>query len=65
MQRDLSTCIKARFNIFRNLNEKQMKKLFYPIDIVYKFILKITQTVDYYFPNSIRNAHRGTFRKKK
>ena len=35
-----------------------MKKLFYTIDIVYKPISKIAQTIDYYFSNSMRNAYR-------
>ena len=42
-----------------------MKKLFYTIDVVYKPISKITQTIDYYFSNSMRNAYRRNFSKGK
>ena len=68
MQRDLSACVKDWFNGFeiaKDLRKKEIRDLFYPIDIVYKPISNIKQTIDYYFSKFMRNAYQETFSKGK
>ena len=48
-QRDLSACVEERFNgsgIVRKLNKNERRRLFKPIDIVYRPASKINQTIN-------------------
>ena len=61
VKRDLSAFIEERFNgfeIVRKLTEDQRKENFQLIDIVYKPVSKISQTINCYFSKSKRNAYR-------
>ena len=67
-QRDLSTCVEEcfkGFDIVRKLTENEVKELFKPTDIVYRPVLKLNQTINCYFSESMRNAFQAVSDLKK
>lgn len=65
-KRDLLACVEEQFNSFetvRNQHEKYIKKLFHQLDVVYRPFSRITQTIDCYISNCIKNAFCRTFSK--
>ena len=61
IQKDLSACVEEHFNglqIVRRLTENERKQFFKPIDIVYRLVSKINQTINCDFLKSMRNTYR-------
>ena len=66
VQRDLSACVEERFNIFelaKILAENLTRQKYRFINIAYKPVSKINQTINCYFTTSMRNAYREVSRK--
>ena len=64
IKRKVSSCILEKFNGFdvvRIENERSTRKKFQPIDIIYKPVRKITQTIECFFSTQIYLAFRTTF----
>ena len=62
--RKVSSCIYEKFNGFdvaRIENERSTCKKFQPIDIIYKPVRQITQTIKCFFSTQIYLAYRKTF----
>ena len=63
--RKLSSCVVEKFNgftIVRVENDRSVRKIFYPIDIIYKPVMKWPEeTIQCYFSTKILLAYRGTF----
>ena len=57
--KELLACVQERFNGFqlvKRLGETERRHFYRPIDIVYKPVSKISQTVNCYFSKSMKNA---------
>ena len=68
VKRELSSCIKERFNGFqvvRHLFGKEEKRKFEPLDIVYKPIKSLEQKIECYFTDEIRLAYRAVVHRGK
>ena len=53
------------FEIVRNLREKELRKFFTPVDVVFKPVSKTQQTIDCYLADSIGDVYRGAISKGK
>ena len=61
-QKYLSVCVEEHFNgfqIVRRITENERKQFFKPIDIMYRPVSKINQTINCYFSKSMRKAYRA------
>ena len=45
------------FDIVGKLSENERKEFFKPVDIIYRPVSKLNQTINYYFSESMRNAY--------
>ena len=66
VQRDLSGCVEGRFNSFelaKKLAENLTRQKYKTINIAYKPVSKINQTINCYFTTSMRNAYQEVSRK--
>ena len=62
VKQELSTCVEERFNGFhvvRDLFERDEKRKFYPMDIVYQPVKRLNENIECFFTNEIRLAYRG------
>ena len=62
--RNVSSCIIEKFNgidVVRVENERSIRKKFSPIDIIFKPVRKVTETIQCFFSTEIYLAYRTTF----
>ena len=68
VKRKLSSCVEERFigfQVARHLSDKEEKRKFYPLDVVYKPVKRLDEIIECYFTNEVRLAYRALIYKGK